>query len=55
MKCMKSEKNRREVEIQEKLHAVAAPSLGVLAGNDPRRSETIRAKVRARLRQKKNR
>ena len=36
-------------EAQRKLHAAVANCLGVLAGSDPRRSETVREAVRKRL------
>jgi hypothetical protein len=46
-------KNRRvdteSDEEQRRLHAAVASSLGVLAGRNPRRSETARVAIRARL------
>ena len=36
-------------EEQRRLHAAAAGCLGVLAGGNPRRSETARQSIRARL------
>ncbi len=44
-----------EQELQDKLHAAAAKSLGVLAGGNPHRSETVRASVRERLRRRNGR
>ena len=39
-------------EEQRHLHAAAARCLGVLAGRNPRRSETARRTIRMRLRQR---
>jgi hypothetical protein len=36
-------------EEQRRLHAAAASSLGVLAGGNPRRSQTARVAIRSRL------
>ena len=39
-------------ELQRKLHSAAAKSLGVLTGQDPRRSEAAREKIRKRLKRR---
>jgi|SRR5208282_526143 len=39
-------------EEQERLHAAAAPFIGVFAGKNPRRSEMVRELVRKRLARK---
>jgi hypothetical protein len=39
-----------EEEEQKRLHAAAAPFIGAIAGGNPRRSQSVREIVRARLR-----
>jgi hypothetical protein len=43
-----------EREQQQRLHARAARFAGVLAGQDPNRSSTVRSRVRARLRKQRS-
>ncbi len=48
----KNDVDAGDQEAQRRLHAAAAHSLGVLAGGDARRAETVRTAVRQRLRRR---
>jgi len=48
----RSSADGRDVEAQRRLRTSMARCLGVLSGNDPRRSETVREAVRERLRRR---
>lgn len=48
----KSNGDATDDELQRGLHSSAANSLGVLVGQDPRRSETARENIRKRLRRR---
>jgi hypothetical protein len=48
----KSNGDATDDELQRELHSAAAKSLGVLTGQDPRRSEAAREKIRKRLKRR---
>ncbi|MGA2354593.1 MAG: hypothetical protein ABSG02_08855 [Terriglobales bacterium] len=48
----KGEADLSEQDAQRRLHAAAAHCFGVVAGGNPRRSETARAAVRERLKRR---